>query len=136
MGCDIHMHREKRVDGKWLTADEWVNEYGDGLSIPFAKRFHERNYNLFAVLAGVRERETPVFTFAPRGMPVSLSAEVSAAAEAWGGDGHSHSYLYLHELQDLAALLSSRTQTISGMKNRDELAALHAPTAPAPKEKP
>jgi len=125
MGCDIHMYREKRVNGKWETADCWESKY-DIIDVAFEERFHDRNYELFSVLAGVRRREEPAFGFTPRGLPVTCCAEVADAANGWGDDGHSHSYLYLHELEDLLALLSSATQPISGMKDRDELAKLQS----------
>lgn len=122
MGCDIHMYREKRVDGKWVSADEW-SEDGD---VPWEKRFTDRNYNLFAVLAGVREREEAPCKFEPRGLPINVSHEVRRQFEEWGGNGHSESHLYLFELEELRDLLRDRKQLISGMKNRDELAALQA----------
>ena len=125
MGCDIHLYREQLVNGRWVSADKWEQYDGEDYSeVPFVKRFTGRNYDLFAVLAGVRERETPPFKFEPRGLPLQLSPEVKAAAERWDGDGHSHSHLYLHELLELQALLKDATQTISGMKDRDELKAL------------
>lgn len=129
MGCDIHLYREKMVDGKWVSADKWTPyNYGDDdkrLRIEFDDRaYNGRNYNLFTVLAGVRRRENPPYEFAPRGMPLTVSPEVASESETWGGDGHSHSYLYLHELIELRDLLNSAMQTISGMKDKDELAAL------------
>lgn len=119
MGCDIHMYREKRVDCKWVTADEW-----DDGDVSWEKRFTNRNYNLFSILAGVREREAPPYKFKPRGLPLNISEQVAHVADEYGRDGHSHSYLYLHELQDLRDFLNCRTHKISGMKNRDELEKL------------
>jgi hypothetical protein len=130
MGCDIHCYKEKQIGGKWLTADEWIEyDYGDdeqGMEVEYKKQFNDRNYNLFAILAGVRERETPPYKFEPRGMPIACSTEVFSANEKWDCDGHSHSYLYLHELKELSAFLDSTMQLVSGMKNVDELAALQA----------
>jgi hypothetical protein len=119
MGCDIHMYRERLIGGKWETADEW-----DGDDVDWEKRFTRRNYNLFAILAGVREREAPPFKFEPRGLPINVSPEVKRASDGWDCYGHSHSHLYLHELEELRRLLREKKQPISGMKNRDELAAL------------
>lgn len=119
MGCDIHLFREKRVGGKWVAEDEWV----DG-SVDWEKRFTDRNYNLFAILAGVREREIPPYKFEPRGLPLNVCNEIAEHSGEYGGDGHSHSYLYLHELKELRAFLAEQTHTVSGMKNKDELAAL------------
>lgn len=129
MGCNIHLYREKFVAGKWVTADEWKDEYGDGQDVPFEKRFTTRSYSLFAILAGVRERETPVFKLKPRGMPIAACSEVVAACDNYGNDGHSHSYLYLHELTELANLLASNKQMISGMMHREQLKRLEASIA-------
>src|SRR5689334_7537807 len=98
MGCDIHTYREKFIDGKWVTADPWeADEYEDvdgRKAVPYKKAaFHDRNYNLFGLLAGVRN-ELPQ-SLAPRGMPWDASEEVRKACEDWDSDGHSHSYLYL-----------------------------------------
>jgi hypothetical protein len=127
MGCDIHMHKEKFVGGKWVTADEWVAyDYGEdekGMEIPWKNRFTDRNYDLFGLLAQVRRREYE-HSFAPRGMPLVCSEEVREAATKWDGDGHSHSYLYLHELKELRAFLETDTMPVSGMKDAAELSAL------------
>ncbi len=127
MGCDIHLYKEKLVAGKWVTADEWVPfDYGEGESgfeVPWKTRFRERNYQLFGILAkGVRS-EHP-FSFEPRGVPYNACAEYQQEQERWDGDGHSHSYLYLHELKALLIDLESLAVRISGMKDRDSLAAL------------
>lgn len=55
MGCDIHLYREKKIDGEWLTADVgWEAEQGE-LSLPYEKQIYTgRNYNLFGLLCGVR----------------------------------------------------------------------------------
>ncbi len=61
MGWDIHFYVEKQVDGAWQSADQWTpNEYaGDEgeppLTIRYEDRFYtSRNYNLFGILANVR----------------------------------------------------------------------------------
>lgn len=129
MGCDIHVYKEKFVDGKWLTADVWEEEdYGDGeihKNVPWGERFTERNYNLFGVLSkGVRRHFD--FGFEQRGIPFDACDEVAEQAENWDCDGHSHSYLYLHELKAMRDYLKTRTLPISGMKDKDELVALYA----------
>jgi hypothetical protein len=127
MGCDIHLYKEKFIDGKWIAADEWVkSEYDDepnALEVPFEKRFTDRNYELFGVLSkGVRTDHE--FAFAPRGIPFNACKEVADEAQGWGCDGHSHSYLYLHELKEMAKFLDTTTTRIGGMKNKEELKAL------------
>lgn len=133
MGCDIHTYKEKFVDGKWHTADEWEPyDYGEdekGQEVPYKKHaYSDRNYNLFGLLAGVRNREGTL-TLTPRGMPFDVSPEVQAANESYGSDGHSHSYLYLHELRNLRALVRERTIPVSGMMKQPQLAALEASIA-------
>lgn len=119
MGCDIHLYREKKVDGQWVTADEWVDEYDEGyLDVPWEKRFTDRNYELFGFLAKVRE-EMP-YSFNPRGLPFNCSAEVYNSIIRWDSDGHSHSHLYIKELKDAWTFLQSQTVTISGMKDKEE----------------
>jgi hypothetical protein len=136
MGCDIHLYKEKHVDGKWVTADAWeAYDYGDddkGIEVPYKKRFTDRNYQLFGLLSkGVRS-EHP-FSFEPRGLPFNPCPEIARESEGWGEDGHSHSYLYLHELKDMAAYLEAATIRISGMKDKaglDELRESIASGAP------
>lgn len=118
MGCDIHLYAEKRVDGAWQSADAWEpNEYYDPedpdseekpLAIPYRKRFYDsRNYDLFAMLANVRNG----YRFAgcdtgdgfvpicePKGLPDDVSPQVKADSDRWGSDGHSHSWLTVAEL--------------------------------------
>jgi hypothetical protein len=66
-----------------------------------------RNYDLFAILANVRngygfagavtgEGLNPISE--PRGVPDDASPEYTAEVERWGRDGHSHSWLTLAEL--------------------------------------
>jgi hypothetical protein len=112
MGCDIHLYVEKRVDGKWIPADKWTkSEYeneGNPLTVEYNARFYSgRNYDLFAVLADVRNG----YGFAgvdtgdgfkpirkPKGLPKDASREVRAESESWGIDGHSHSWFTVAEL--------------------------------------
>lgn len=128
MGCDIHTYREKQVSGQWLTADPWEKyEYSEddkGQRVPYEKHAYSgRNYNLFGLLAGVRNREGKT-QLAPRGIPWDASPEVRQAAADWDSDGHDHTYLYLHELRSLRAWVDTQVLTVSGMKRRDELAKL------------
>lgn len=130
MGCDIHTYREKFIDGKWATADEWEPyDHGDGengMQIPWKKTaFSGRNYNLFGLLAGVRNREDS-FALAQRGIPFDACPEVISANEKWDSDGHSHTYLYLHELRALRKMVNERTIKVSGMKSAESLAKLEA----------
>lgn len=129
MGCDIHLYREKFVDSQWLTADEWEPyDYGDdckGVEVPWKKRFTDRNYDLFGLLAAGVRREHP-FSWQPRGLPFDPCKEIASEAERYGEDGHSHSYLFLHELKAMSRFIETATINISGMKHKDEIAALQA----------
>lgn len=117
MGCDIHLYVEKRnVEGNWLAVDKFTrdepNEEGEvgRLGVNYHERFYNgRNYNLFAILADVRngrgfagcktgEGFNPIA--APRGVPDDASAEYKEVVEQWDCDGHSHSYHTLRQLLD------------------------------------
>lgn len=108
MGCDIHFYVERRVDGRWVSADTWTpNKFytpgeDDGerpFEIAHENYFYkDRNYALFAVLAGVRNRTNVTPIAEPRGLPDDVSDEVRAESEAYTGDGHSHSWLTVAEL--------------------------------------
>lgn len=84
MGCDIHSHAEKRIDGKWT-------------SVPLLP-FDWRDYGMYAFLAGIRNYSaiTPIST--PRGLPDDASPEVRSDSESWDSAGHSHSWLSVAEL--------------------------------------
>ncbi len=112
MGCDIHFYVERRVDDKWLTADIWKPankaEYHSVPYVDYDSHFYDgRNYDLFAILANVRngngfagiktgEGFNPISE--PRGVPEDACQEYKGAVEDYGGDGHSHSYLTVAEI--------------------------------------
>lgn len=93
MGCDIHIWAEVRENGKWkMKGPVDLN----------------RNYNLFAILANVRngrgfagiktgEGFNPISD--PKGVPDDASPEYKEKVSDWDGDGHSHSFHTLKELQ-------------------------------------
>lgn len=111
MGCDIHFFVEVKKNGKWETADSWKEDRDydtPRMVVPYEQSFyHDRNYNLFAILADVRNGRgfagcdtgdgfNPISE--PKGLPEDVSAPIKAEADAWEGDGHSHSF---HTLQAL-----------------------------------
>lgn len=109
MGCDIHFFVERRVDGKWKTADEWQRgKYDATRIVPRGDGYYgNRNYDLFAILAnvrngrgfaGIKTGEGFVPMSEPRGIPDDACPEYRAYAESWGDDGHSHSYLTVAEI--------------------------------------
>lgn len=114
MGCDIHLYVERREDGKWVSADKWEPdtyvEEGEEprLCVQYEQRFYRgRNYDLFAILANVRNGRgfagcdtgdgfVPIAE--PRGLPDDCCEQVRAESDSWGCDGHSHSHFTLAEL--------------------------------------
>jgi|SRR5882672_1565310 len=103
MGCDIHLYAEIKQDGKWVSADKWsADPWDDGdaqcVEIKWNDRLYNgRNYALFGVLAGVRDRSQLLIS-RPRGLPKDISLEVRKRSDDYGSDGHSHSWLTLAEL--------------------------------------
>ena len=111
MGCDIHLRVEKQTKDGWKPAEEMIpNKYageeGEPATLP-ARFYNGRNYDLFAILANVRNGRgfagcdtgdgfTPIAD--PRGLPDDVSDEVKEDSEGWGCDGHSHSWFTLAEL--------------------------------------
>lgn len=128
MGCDIHLHVEKRgEDGKW----HWEKVVPQGMRDPwsvkmardssFAREFWSkcaeqcwysiRNYDCFAILAGVCDYLDggchPIAH--PKGLPIDMDPALIAAVER-DKDGdceahtdfgdHSFSWLTLQELLD------------------------------------
>jgi len=111
MGCDIHLYVEVYKDGNWISADEWEEVKWNGhkfMDIPYGKAYYDdRNYNLFAILADVRNG----YGFAgvktgfgfkpiddPRGLPFDVSEIL--AKEGDNVDYHSHSWFTVQELMD------------------------------------
>lgn len=101
MGCDIHFVVEKRNDkGQWERVlpppeiyDPWLKEQADkeiGESRYYRERvkcvwFDDRNYNLFAILANVRNR----FDFKPISEPRGLPDDLSPAVRKLTGEAES-----------------------------------------------
>lgn len=119
MGCDIHMHYEIRNGSGWKHFDHRapyaIGKYSDGgIQYDYDKLFDDplevgRNYNLFSVLADVRNGEGFAGCYTggafepialPRGLPVDVSSEVKQESDEFGVDGHSHSWLTLSEVMD------------------------------------
>lgn len=99
MGCDIHFYVEHRVGDEWAAADVRAggkSALNDG---PANEIYIDRNYGLFAILAGVRNDDgyySPISL--PRGVPEDASPEYRQAVEAYEFCSHSHSWLLLSEL--------------------------------------
>lgn len=128
MGCDIHLYAEQKNGTGWVTADEWkVDEDEPGrMEVPCDSRFYSgRNYNLFSILADVRNGHGfagidtgdgyPIAP--PRGLPDDVTPEVKTESDGWGRDGHSHSWL---TLQELLAYDWTQTSLIRGVLSARE----------------
>jgi hypothetical protein len=136
VGCDIHLAVERRNEsGQWervLPTEEaripWLVEKADE-GAKWAMRavgvtwFDERNYELFAILAGVRNRFDIEPISLPRGLPDDLSDEARALDNYDGDDGdvylgdHSQSWLTVKEILDYD---SEQAVTISGYVSPEE----------------
>ena len=110
MGCDIHIILEKKHNGKWVGVCDYSGARGKGqeVSIETAddgyKRIEpkyvswlasNRNYRLFAELAGVRGETNT--TMEARGLPKDASDLTRMLADGWGDDGHSQTYMSVDE---------------------------------------
>lgn len=97
MGCDIHLYAERKEKGVWIKAQECdIN----------------RNYNLFSILANVRNGNSLVPISELKGLPNDVSDGVRKESDGWDGDGHSHSYF---TLQELLAYDWTQTATLRGV---------------------
>lgn len=97
MGCDIHAFAEIKVKGKWLNYS--------ALDI-------DRNYLLFAKMAGVRDHLNEVEHISePKGMPEDASEVVTMECNDWDTDGHSHSWLSAKEIETLKEWLIDHNKT-------------------------
>lgn len=128
MGCDIHIYVEKKTSKAWeaisgpnpYIADYEMYEkraleredvskaqnYRDEVSRMKQKEpvvmegwiYNGRNYNLFSILAGVRNTYEVIPIAPPRGMPLEASGTVRNEHEGWGLDAHSCSYFTFAEI--------------------------------------
>lgn len=117
MGCDIHLHREVRRNGKWECIEPANEEppFDDEQCVPnFDAPHYSRDYWLFGLLSRGVRTEWP-FSFAERGLPNDVSPELKHDSDKWDSDGHSHSWLGLEELKTKAAelLLISHPKAIT-----------------------
>lgn len=127
MGCDIHIYVERKNNNKWEVIkgiNPWISEYKSWLDnaeteerknylLDRIKTMEEkesivsegwiyegRNYNLFAILADVRNYYNIKPIIDPRGIPEDICKEINNEYESWSGDSHSCSYYTFKELLD------------------------------------
>lgn len=104
MGADIHMYLEKKVGGKWVSAEQVITDpEWDIVDVPRDKRIYaERNYLLFSILAGVREPIPGIWQKYPvKGFPDDADPSIRQVYARWGEDAHTASYLTLKDLEDV-----------------------------------
>ena len=118
MGCDIHVLTEKYNKNKgWINVDDWrINPYyGDNEyeteKYEIKTCYDNRNYELFTVLANVRNYYNNIVCIKePKGIPNDISEESNNYIENWGEDGHSHSWYTLKELYDYWVNMNGKTK--------------------------
>ena len=105
MGCDIHMHGEVKIKGEW-------HHFGvlDG----------NRRYEIFALMADVRNMSGIKPISEPRGLPKDATFLTKWDSDRWEGDGHSHSWLGLDELKQV---LSWYEETAKKERNNESVYA-------------
>lgn len=94
MGCDIHVHAEKREGDRWVKVALPEIPHASWSEAPF----ESRQYSKFGFLADVRNYSAIPPIAQPRGVPDDISPEVRHDYEGWGLDAHSASWLSLDEL--------------------------------------
>lgn len=121
MGCDIHVYTEQfdTRDGQWYTNDNFRlnrfhGQYDDEKEFQHESVYHGRNYQLFGILAGVRDSYVNPLS-PPRGIPDDSCEFIKKEFAYWGGDAHSASYFTLYELKE--ALIYSRPESYTGIKS-------------------
>lgn len=98
MGTDIDLYVEHKVGDRWTAPGNWaVDDYGDADIDLDDRVYAERNYVLFAALAGVRNYFGVTPFFVTRGLPTDVTSLVQTQADCSGG--HNHGYATLSELQ-------------------------------------
>jgi hypothetical protein len=91
MGCDIHGYIEVRKYDMW---DEW----DACLDI---KSIIGRNYDMFALLFGVRNYGKYIPLAKERGLPSNASEEATKDYEEWGMNAHGSSWITWEEIQNI-----------------------------------
>ena len=110
MGCDIHIKIEKRVDNAWVdvpwtSSDKrtYDHKHDPTGALEISDYFDGRNYNLFGILAGVRQG-----TWGDNIPPIAESRDIPEDSPLFNstdykdyylGD-HSYSFVTLRELLD------------------------------------
>lgn len=103
MGCDIHCYMEiKNNNGDWHCDEIYRTSFDEESEKKFdlLPVYNHRDYELFSILANVRNDGEIIPISEPRGFPEDASNEVEDEYMNWGSDAHSASYMTLKELMD------------------------------------
>ena len=103
MGCDIHLFVERKIATGWENVPppaDWNGQELDrsGVVPHWSEWFGDRNYELYAWLADVRNRHDQPILAEPRGLPADASPDVRLDWRRWDGDAHSCTWYALAEL--------------------------------------
>ncbi len=118
MGADIHIFRERKINGVWETDSKYVDD--EGYEYVESEISISRNYPMFGLLSNVRITKPYPSIKSPavdRGFP----DDIAEAHTYLVGDEdlHSHGCLYISELKQLIEdLKPCRTQALLGI-NKD-----------------
>lgn len=87
MGCDIYLHTEVKINGKWHH---------------YARVWIQRNYLIFAKMANVRNYDGMVKPISlPRGLPFDVTELTNFDYKYGEADWHSESWLKAEEITEL-----------------------------------
>jgi len=86
MGCDIHLHTEIKVDGKWVH---------------YSKCDFDRDYTLFSHMAGVRNHDKITPIAPPKGFPCDATQSTQIDFDYWLTDAHTPSWFDAAEIHVL-----------------------------------
>lgn len=113
MGCDIHtcLEQKRHINGEdiWVNIDPHLfDAYGGELE---KKSIADgRDYELFSVLADVRNRGGAAAIALPKGIPEDAHKITMDSYECWSGDAHNPSYFTIEELKKYQAGASKKVK--------------------------
>jgi len=110
MGCDIHMFAENKEDKKWvMLEDAFRQENYDKKKYWCPHPYDDRNYELFAFLANIRNANNIQPICKPKGCPPNASHGFLHQLDVWDCDAHSISWFTLKELKEIPKKLLEQT---------------------------
>jgi hypothetical protein len=125
MGCDIHFLLERRDGNDWVSCDEWTTDplpWDPDFQVPTTRFYSDRNFDMFAILANVRNGYGTAgldtgdgfnVIAMPKGLPDDLSPEVQALAVYEIDDMGCHTPTWL-TLSEILAFNWDQTTTNRG----------------------